>query len=132
LAVVSVLTVAAWLSAPAIAGWVLPSGVRWLIGAATLASAVGAVRAALQQVAIDLNWDGQAWWRQGPGMPEPEPCRLQIVADLGGWMLLRCAPQHAGGWRAEGLHWLALQRRAGASMQWHALRCALYTSRPQG
>jgi hypothetical protein len=129
---VSVFTVVAWLSAPAIAGWALPPGVRWLIGAATLASAAWAVRAALQQVAIDLNWDGQAWWWQGPGMMEPEPCRVQIVADLGGWMLLCCAPQRAGGWRAEGLRWLALQRRAGASMQWHALRCALYASRPQG
>jgi hypothetical protein len=82
----------------------------------------------LRPVAIDLHWDGQAWLWQGPGMPEPQPCCPQVVADFGGWMLLRCAPQ-AG---SVGHCWLALQRRAGTALQWHALRCALHTSRSPG
>jgi len=128
LAVVSVLTVAAWLSSPAVAGWNLSTGGRWFVGAVVLAWAAWAVRMELRSVAIDLHWDGQAWWWQGPGMPEPQPCRPQVVADFGRWMLLRCGPQAGGA----GRRWLALQRRAGTASQWHALRCALHTSRSPG
>lgn len=128
LAVVSGLTVAAWLSSPTVAGWGLSLGIRWFIGAVVLAWAAWAVRMELRPAAIDLQWDGQAWWWQGPGMPDPQPCHPQVVADFDGWMLLRCAPQ-AG---AAGRRWLALQRHAGTALQWHALRCALHTSRSPG
>jgi hypothetical protein len=99
--------------------------IRWAVCDATLACAVSAVRAELRVVATELRWDGQAWWWQVPGMPDPQPCHPQVVADFGRWMLLRCALPH--GWR--GRRWLALQQRAGTLSQWHALRCALYTSR---
>lgn len=100
-----------------------------MLCAVTLASAVWAVRAELREAAIDLRWDGQAWWWQVPGMPDPQPCHPQVVADFDRWMLLRCAPSH-GTW---GGRWLALQQGTGGTpVQWHALRCALYTSRSQG
>lgn len=124
----SVIAVVAWLSSPVVAGWGLAPSVRWMCGALTLALAVWAVRAEWREVAIDLHWDGQAWWWQVPGMPDPQPCHPQVVADFGRWMLLRCAPPHGAG----GRRWLALQPGTGTPVHWHALRCALYASRPQG
>lgn len=121
----SILTVAAWLQAPAVAGLALPAAARWGVCAATLACAVWAVRAELRVEAIELHWDGQAWWWQMPGMPDPQSCHPQVVADFGRWMLLRCALPHG----RPGRRWLALQQHAGTASQWHALRCALYTSR---
>lgn len=125
LAVLSSVTVAAWASVPVVAGWALPAAARWLACAATLACAAWGVRAEFRVAPIELHWDGQAWWWQEPGEPEPQPCHPQVVADFGHWMLLRCAPSH--GRRSR--RWLALQWSVASAPPWHALRCALYTSR---
>ena len=76
-----------------------------------------------------LRWDGQAW-QLGPAAPAgDEPCRgsLAVALDLGAWMLLRFEPE--GGSNRRRVRWLPVQRR-GLEAHWHALRCAVYCSRP--
>lgn len=63
-----------------------------------------------------LQWDGQRWTADGV------PGRLQLMLDLGSFLLLRLHPEHGRG------PWLAVTAsEAGAG--WHALRAAVY-SRP--
>jgi hypothetical protein len=122
LAVVGTVTVAVWVNDPGVA---LPAAGRWFIWAATLACAAWAVHAELRAAAVELQWDGQAWWWLGPGDADPQPCHPQVVADFGRWILLRCGLSRSHG----GRRWLALQLRDGETPSWHALRCALYASR---
>ena len=48
---------------------------------------------------------------------------LEVAMDLGGFLLLRVVE------RRRTIAWLPVQRR-GVEMQWHALRCAVYSPPP--
>jgi hypothetical protein len=92
----------------------------------------GAIRE-VRSTPHSLRWDTLNW-RLGPldsVSEEPFAGRLTVVMDLGSWMLLRFV-QTAPVVRRYGLRTqscLAVQRR-GLEPQWHALRCAVYSSRP--
>lgn len=98
--------------------------------------AVTAVRAT-RSTPLSLRWDTLNW-RLGPMTSvgeEPAAGQLKVVIDLGSWMLLRFVQTEpavlSAGWRC-GLRpqsCLAVQRK-GLEPTWHALRCAVYSSRP--
>ena len=68
-----------------------------------------------------LAWDGTEWHWQG--------CNgeLDVVMDLGPWMLLRFAAADRGRMRAAHLPVSQASARAG----WHGLRTAVYSRRPE-
>ena len=103
-------------------------GLFWLIAAAAASGviALAAVRPLLDAPSR-LRWDGAAWrlasGASHPAGDEPGPAgRLQVMIDLGDWMLVRFVD--GSGWRRR-VRWLALQRSADPA-QWHALRCAVF------
>jgi hypothetical protein len=111
--------------ARSMAVWVISNSIAmWL--------AVTAVRAA-RSTPLSLRWDTLDW-RLGPMASvgeEPTAGQLTVVMDLGSWMLLRFV-QTEPAVRRYGLRpqrCLAVQRR-GLESTWHALRCAVYSSRP--
>ena len=71
-----------------------------------------------------LDWDARRWALHSPAGAAQEG-ELAVAIDLGPWLLLRFRPA-APPRRAR---WIALQRAAHAA-QWHALRCAVYSPRP--
>ena len=76
-----------------------------------------------------LRWDGVVWHLGGAatGPASERPGTMAIALDGGNWMLLRFrASQADAGLR---VRWLALSRR-DLGAQWHALRCAVYSPRP--
>jgi hypothetical protein len=78
---------------------------------------------------LSLRWDTRQW-QLGPAASagaEPWPGRLAVALDLGAWLLLRF--EHEGASRRRRVTWLPVQRR-GLEAQWHALRCAVYCTRP--
>ena len=78
---------------------------------------------------ISLRWDAQAW-HLGPASAageEPWPGRVAVAMDFGAWMLLKFEHDVTAARRR--VTWLPVQRR-GIEPQWHALRCAVYSSRP--
>ena len=79
---------------------------------------------------VSLRWDGQLWHLGPPESAGHEPYSgaLRVLLDLGPWMLLRFERADST-WRARAT-WLPVQRR-GLESQWHALRCAVYSPRPQ-
>jgi len=100
--------------------------------AAGLASAFAAMVAlrALSVRSLGLSFDGQCWQlRVSPDVDAPgRPGDVAVVMDLGPWMLLRFdAPPDESYKRCR--RWLALERRE-LGPQWHALRCAVYSPRP--
>ncbi|MDO9072856.1 MAG: hypothetical protein Q7U73_06300 [Rubrivivax sp.] len=68
-----------------------------------------------------LQWDGQRWTADGL------PGRLQLMFDLGPFMLLRLHPADAASGRVP---WLAVTA-AEAGAAWHALRAAVYSRPPE-
>jgi len=100
-----------------------------LLGTASLAAAIGLSASLSAVVPLTLRWDGQGW-TLGPAAPagnEPWPGDVTVCIDLGNWMLLRFRHRSSG--RLPKVTWLPVQRR-GQPAQWHALRCALYSTRP--
>jgi hypothetical protein len=84
-----------------------------------------------------LRWDTLDW-RLGPMASvgeEPTAGQLKVVMDLGSWMLLRFVQTESAvliavlPYRFRPQRCLAVQRR-GLESTWHALRCAVYSSRP--
>lgn len=79
---------------------------------------------------LSLRWDTQRW-QLGPAASrgeEPWSGRVDVAIDLGRWMLLRFVHEHtARRWRR--MDWIPVQR-TGMESSWHALRCAVYSSRP--
>jgi hypothetical protein len=65
-----------------------------------------------------LRWDGEAWWLAESGRDDEIAVRLDILIDLGTWMLLRATP---------GPRWLPLSRRDETS-HWGALRATLFAA----
>ena len=90
----------------------------------TLLAALGAALA--KTPAVDLRWDGRAWYLGAPSS-DAISGELSVAIDLGPWMLLRFSPALPDA-RAR-VVWLPVQRR-GLESQWHALRCAVYSPRP--
>lgn len=119
----------------ALAGAAAASTAVWLaalFGATAAASATSAAAAALAAAAsavratrlapLELGFDGLQWSLDGGGAVG----RVDVVVDLGWWMLLRHVPQDARG----RVQWLPVSRaRLGA--RWHALRCAACAGAPQ-
>lgn len=78
---------------------------------------------------VALKFTGSTWivWRADRAHEAPVQGHVQVSLDLGAWMLLRFIPvAEATGARPR---WLPVHSSSLAP-QWHALRCALYTSRP--
>jgi hypothetical protein len=78
---------------------------------------------------LSLRWDAQRW-HLGPAASvghEPRVGELRVAIDLGPWMLLRFTPD--AGATGAAPTWLPVQRR-GLEPHWHALRCAVYSPRP--
>ncbi len=101
-----------------------PVGIgAWALAFVCAVVALLPVLQAAKQRPVDLRWDGQAW-HLGVATGDPVAGDLGVMLDLGGWMLLRfkSIPSSAS-------TWLPVQRR-GLEPQWHALRCAVYASRP--
>jgi hypothetical protein len=117
---------AAWLAAQPAS---VPAAMRWLT--ALVAFAVLGLGACASRVQpVSLRWDGQLWHLGPPASAghEPRSGELRVLIDLGPWMLLRFEPA-ASTWRHRAT-WLPAQRR-GLESQWHALRCAAHSPRPQ-
>jgi hypothetical protein len=114
------------LAAAAFAAWA--TGHAGLgLGAQALVALVAAVPVATlawrstAQLARTLAWDGEHW-RLGPA---DEPGRVDVMIDLGGWLLLRHTGQRAGAATV----WLAVSgAAAGAAL--HGLRLALQARAP--
>ncbi len=78
---------------------------------------------------VNLRWDGGQWFlgRADVSGLEPQTGALEVAVDLGVWMLLRFTASDASLWPR--VHWVPAQR-AGHAPLWHALRCAVYSPRP--
>jgi hypothetical protein len=102
---------------------------RCAAAVAALALLVLGARAA-RVAPVSLRWDGQHWHLGPPESAGHEPASgaLHVALDFGPWMLLRFAPAEST-WRTRAT-WLPAQRR-GLESRWHALRCAVYSPRPQ-
>lgn len=125
----------------ALMGLVMVTLLAWLIGQPEdlhwgVAAGLGLVAlialslggSLLRNPAISLRWDGQAWYA-GPAASAGQEASgaLTVSVDLGPWMLLRF--QTDGVDPQAGVIWLPVQR-TGLEVQWHALRCAVYSPRP--
>ena len=117
----------------AFCGWAwqwfpVDSRMTWLaLAVMTLAVGLGA---SLWRVApVSLKFDGSNWllWNPDRAGREPIVGDVEVCLDLGGWMLLRFVP----GAKTAGVRsrWLPVQR-SEVNTRWHALRCAIYSSRP--
>jgi hypothetical protein len=114
------------LAAAAFAAWVAGHAGLGLPGQALVAlvaavpAATLAWRAAAPQPRA-LAWDGEHW-RLGPA---DQPGRVDVMIDLGGWLLLR----HTGDGANAAVTWLAVSgSSAGAAL--HGLRLALQARAP--
>ena len=108
------------LAAAATAAWVLGH----LQQTAWPALAAGAVAGVLAwwlapERAVDLSWDGQRWSAGGAAG------RLDVMLDLGPWMLLRLQPVA----EPRAPVWIPIAA-AEAGAAWHALRAAAYGHAP--
>lgn len=121
MATIAVLMTWAWLSAPS---WSIQAG------AAALVLTLVTGWAAWGQASGEpwrLHWDRQGWHcaRLGATQETLAAGSVVVAMDLGVWMLLRFTDREAGR-----TCWIAVQRR-GLEAQWHALRCAVYSPRPE-
>ena len=104
------------LSVAALGAWVLghlqqPSWPALMLAPLVAAWAWHAGR----QSPVTLVWDGQAWTANG------EAGALEVMIDLGGWLLLRLWPGEA----RRQARWIAVSR-VDAGPAFHALRAAVY------
>lgn len=75
---------------------------------------------------LALRWDTQCWLLGHDGERRGD---VTLMIDLGAWMLLRFVDAaHAS--TARRAAWIPVQR-AGLETRWHALRCAVYSPRPE-
>jgi hypothetical protein len=89
-------------------------------GSAALTAAVAAaiVTRASRPRPLTLQWDGESWRIDGA------PGEVDVMIDLGRWLLLRFRPP------AGAALWLPVPA-AEAGPAWHALRAALYARAPR-
>jgi hypothetical protein len=82
---------------------------------------------AVQPMRGMLRWDGKAWWHG----PHPEAARplhsVDLMMDMGGWMLLRVRAEPVSRRLRPG-RWCGI-RHADVGVAWHGLRLALYHGR---
>jgi hypothetical protein len=110
------------LAAASLAAWVAGHAgafgpLQAVVAAAAAVLAGGrAWRAAAPQPRL-LNWDGEHW-RLGPA---GDPGQVDVMIDLGRWLLLR----HAVVAASRTAHWLPVSA-AAAGPAWHGLRIALH------
>jgi hypothetical protein len=102
--------------------------VLWIDGL-TLVAAIPLLflaRSLARVPAVDLRWDGQVWGLRAQGQPVDleKAGHLQVVIDLGPWMLLRFIADEP---RMRPT-WLPVQA-LGIRPHWHALRCAVHAPR---
>jgi hypothetical protein len=117
----------------AVAAWWV--GARLFGASASLAFAslgLGLVAALIARQALmaptwQLAWDGGSWQLHAPGREE-RAGRVEVMLDLGSWMLVRFSPQ-IGARPRLGAVWLPLSRRSAAAA-WPALRVALHAPQP--
>jgi len=105
-----------------------PSPIAAILLAALTLGLVGSALGLTRRVGGQLRWTGQCWELED-GIAGGGPRRTGDVAlmiDLGSWLLLRFTPSAQEGRTAR---WLPVERR-GHEGEWHALRCALHSSRP--
>jgi len=103
----------------------------WLGGLALLISACAAAALTQRQPGHSLDlvgaliWDSACWQWACAANP-PRTGTVQVMIDLGPWLLLRFRPsvEPAAG------AWLAISRRSAAG-QWPAWRAALYAPIPE-
>jgi hypothetical protein len=80
---------------------------------------------------VSLRWDGQRWF-VGPASTvglEPAGGRLDVMLDLGPWMLLRFSADEDFRRHGPVRQWLPAQR-FGHEADWHLLRATVYCARP--
>jgi hypothetical protein len=89
---------------------------------------IGSALGLARRIGGCLRWTGQRWELEdgAAGASLLRTGHVAVVIDLGRWLLLRFSPSAEEGGTAR---WLPVERR-GHEGQWHALRCALYSSRP--
>ena len=118
--------------ASAVAWWLAPAQrPAWASAALVLMLLTGvwASTALMRCPPLSLRWD-TARWNLGPAASmgeEPLSGQLAVAVDLGGWMLLRFRPDAST--KRFSTAWIAVQQ-TGSQQQWHAFRCAVYSSRP--
>ena len=82
---------------------------------------------AVQPMRGMLRWDGKAWWyAQQPEAAHPLHS-VDLMMDLGGWMLLRARAEPVSR-RLQPGRWCGI-RHADVGVAWHGLRLALYHGR---
>jgi hypothetical protein len=94
-----------------------------------LVVALAGTCSSLRRHPVQLRWDSQGWYVTEPsrGAEEVGPLRLQLMLDAGDWLLLKFMPEVRP--NPQSACWLPVQRR-GIEEQWHSLRCAVYSPRP--
>ncbi len=109
--------------------WQRGDAAGWLVWLSVAALAAHCVWRARCRSRLTLRWDGERWWLALPAGSAELAGDLTVAMDLGAWLLLqfRVGPDTVA---RPGRQWLPLQR-AGLQAHWHALRCALYSPRPQ-
>jgi hypothetical protein len=80
--------------------------------------------------ATHLNWDGQAWSLMRSDDGSRQACQVAVRLDAGSWLLLqlRALPGQPNAAPVPWTCWLALAQHR-LPTDWHALRCALYSTR---
>jgi hypothetical protein len=111
---------AALLATWACAWWELPAGCAAVAG--LLGGWCG--RSVLVPLQGVLRWDGGAWWYRAPGGVALPLQRVDLMIDLGTWMLLR-VPAEGGHALVRPGRWCAITP-GDAGSSWHGLRLALY------
>lgn len=117
------------LAAAALAAWWWPMPADpavTLAAAAAAAATVAAAWLAVRWPACHVRRDPHGWFADlGSGFTGPY--RLDVVLDLGSWMLLGLRPaEPRAGLRTV---WIPAQRR-GHVAEWHGMRRAVYFPRP--
>ena len=101
----------------------------WTTVAVTAVVSCAATLSLTRRPATQLRWDGRVWHldRERAESVSGDVC---VALDLGPWMLLRFNELRSPGMEPR-VVWLPVQRR-GLELQWHALRCAVYSPREVG
>jgi hypothetical protein len=97
-------------------------GPGWATALAAAGAALAGLLAGARLVGAHtgtLRWDGAAWSWQPLGAAQPLAGRIEVMIDLGPWMLLRLQSVEAG------TLWLPLAQSA-CGPAWRALRSALH------
>ena len=121
------LVAAAYAVAAALVGaWVAVHGIASILAAALVATMLGAWLGlkVFRPMRGSLRWDGQCWRHLRQGGAAHPLHRVDLMMDLGGWVLLRVRAEQAPR-RLVPAGWCGISRRDAGGC-WHGLRLALY------